>query len=161
LQRPYPAAWPHGILKAAILLLLLALAACQSTLAPKGGEAASAAAMGQLTSIRQAHGLQPLKLDRELEQAAIRQAGYMAASGRMAHRTGIGRGFRSRMSNTRTNGAAAENIAHGAMGIDRLFDMWMNSAGHRRNMLDPRFSRFGLARSGEGRDRYWALVLGR
>jgi uncharacterized protein YkwD len=39
--------------------------------------------------------------------------------------------------------------------------MWMNSSGHRRNMLDPRFRRFGLASaSASGSpERYWALVL--
>jgi uncharacterized protein YkwD len=46
----------------------------------------------------------------------------------------------------------------------KLFDMWMKSPGHRRNMLDARFSRFGLAyvQGGAGSDqKYWALVLGR
>ena len=46
----------------------------------------------------------------------------------------------------------------------RLFEMWMNSPPHRRNMLDARFTRFGLAyvRDGAKADwRYWALVLGK
>jgi uncharacterized protein YkwD len=38
----------------------------------------------------------------------------------------------------------------------------MASPGHRRNMLDPRFSRYGLAHAGDGNgQRYWALVLAR
>ena len=85
----------------------------------------------------------------------------MARAGKMTHTTGYGRDFASRMERTEINGAAAENIAHGGMSLEKLFDMWMHSEGHRRNMLDPRFSRFGLASAGEGRDRYWALVLGR
>ena len=57
---------------------------------------------------------------------------------------------------------AAENVAFGDIDVDELFLRWMNSSGHRRNMLDPRFTRYGLAyvREGNGSNRrYWALVL--
>ena len=63
-----------------------------------------------------------------------------------------------------TAGAAAENIAEGRMDLARLFDMWMKSPPHRRNMLDARFTRFGLAYVSDGKNadwRYWALVLGK
>lgn len=158
----YRSAAPRrGLLRCAAALALLALAACQSQFLPVSGGGASAAAADRLAGIRAAHGLQPLTADSELEQAALRQAGYMARTDSMTHTTGFGRDFASRMSRTEINGAAAENIARGGMSLDELFDMWMRSDGHRRNMLDPRFSRFGLASAGEGRDRYWALVLGR
>ena len=61
------------------------------------------------------------------------------------------------------NMSVAENIAFGGMDTAKVFSMWMNSAGHRRNMLNPAYSKFGLAyvREGGGGDRrYWALVLG-
>jgi uncharacterized protein YkwD len=162
LNRNELAAPARGLVrKAAAVLALLSLAACQSSFLVGNGEGASATAAGRLASIRSAHGLGPLAADGQLEKAALRQARYMAETGRMSHTTGYGRDFASRMSGTETNGAAAENIAHGRMGLERLFEMWMNSQGHRRNMLDPRFSRFGLASAGEGADRYWALVLGR
>jgi uncharacterized protein YkwD len=59
-------------------------------------------------------------------------------------------------------GPAAENIAHGRMEVAKVFQMWVDSPPHRRNMLDPRFSRYGLASAtdAEGR-RYWALVMGK
>lgn len=145
----------------AAVLALLALSACQSGLFTVPGEGASASAAGRLAALRSSYGLSPLAADRELEKAALRQARYMARTGNMTHTTGFGRDFASRMSNTTTNGAAAENIARGRMGLERLLEMWMTSEGHRRNMLDPRFSRFGLASAGDGGDRYWALVLGR
>lgn len=88
----------------------------------------------------------------------------MARTAQMKHTTGWGRNFATRMRNDGVEGAAAENIAHGRMGIDELFAMWMQSQGHRRNMLDPRFSRFGLAYMQDGngsQQRYWALVLAR
>ena len=154
-------ALPRGFGKAAAALALLSIASCQSAPFAGQGAGASAVAVTRLESIRSAHGLRPLAADPELERAALQQARYMARSGKMRHTTGYGRDFASRMSSTETNGAAAENIARGRMGLERLFEMWMSSEGHRANMLDPRFSRFGLASAGEGGDRYWALVLGK
>lgn len=149
------------LVKTAAALALLSLAACQTGFIAAPGAGASASAADRLAGIRSAHGLRPLAADPGLERAALRQARYMARSGKMRHTTGYGRDFASRMSDAQTNGAAAENIAHGRMGLERLFEMWMDSEGHRKNMLDPRFGRFGLATAGEGDDRYWALVLGR
>ncbi|MBL8583776.1 MAG: CAP domain-containing protein [Rhizobiaceae bacterium] len=142
-------------------VLAALLAACASTNG-SSGVGASASAAAQLSSIRSEAGLPPLAADASLEKAAAVQAGYMAADGRMAHTTGWGKDFASRMRKAGINGPAAENIAAGRMDVERLFAMWMASDGHRRNMLDPRFGHFGLA-SADGGDgsRYWALVLGR
>lgn len=92
----------------------------------------------------------------------MQQAGYMARAASMSHRTGRRADFATRMRENGIKGPAAENIAHGAMSTEKLFGMWMNSAGHRRNMLNPGFNRYGLAsaRDSQGR-RYWALVLAR
>ena len=113
-----------------------------------------------LARIRSAHGLPKLVSDPKLERAALVQSGYMAASGRMTHDTGRGRDFFSRMKKDGIDGVAAENLAHGRMDLNKLFSMWMNSQGHRRNLLDPRLKRFGLAyvpaKNGE---RYWTLVV--
>ncbi|RUM96592.1 CAP domain-containing protein [Pseudaminobacter arsenicus] len=151
-------------MKSAAAGALLLLAACQTSTSPGQGAGASAAAVGHLAEIRTTHGLPRLVSDPQLEQAALRQAGYMARTAQMKHTTGWGRNFAARMRDDGVEGAAAENIAHGRMGMDELFSMWMASQGHRRNMLDPRFSRFGLAymRDGNGsQQRYWALVLAR
>ena len=151
--------------KAAALGGLLFLAACQTGSNVAGdGAGASASGTAYLQTIRSEHGLPPLRPDSTLERAALQQAAYMARSGKMEHTTGWGKDFAARMGDNGVAGAAAENIAHGGMEPAKLFSMWMNSAGHRRNMLDPRFGKFGLAyvREGKGSDRrYWALVLGR
>ncbi len=148
---------PMGALCAA-----LALAACQTggTVGDSGGASASGAAY--LTEIRTSHGLPPLAYDSRLEKAALQQAAYMARSGRMEHTTGWGKDFGRRMKKSGVDAPAAENIAQGRMGMEKLFSMWMDSSGHRKNMLDPRFGRFGLAYAGEANGRkYWALVVGR
>ena len=142
----------------AALCGLLAMAACQSML--PGGTGASATAASRIAAIRSSQGLPALRADAQLERAALRQSGYMASSGRMTHRTGFGRDFSSRMRSDGIEGPAAENIANGGMELDKVFEMWMNSRGHRRNMLDPRFSRYGLASAkDEAGRKYWTLVL--
>ena len=88
----------------------------------------------------------------------------MASRERMSHTTGWGKDFASRMKDNGVRGAAAENIAEGRFDQQKLFDIWMHSQGHRRNILDADFSRFGLAYVRDGCDpnlRYWSLVLGR
>lgn len=156
---------PRYFPRAAILLAFMALAACQTgdwwpREAASSGASASAAV--HLRQIRTGAGLPPLAPDSTLERAAARQAVHMARSGRMEHTTGPGLDFAARMKRDGVAAPAAENLAHGRMEPERLFSMWMASSGHRANMLDPRFSRYGLAYAsdGDGR-RYWALVLGR
>lgn len=154
-----------AVLRAVALFALLALAACQTgDWWPKetASAGASVSAAGHLAEIRAAAGLPGLSPDNRLEKAAERQAAYMAGSGRMEHATGLGHDFAARMKRDGVAAPAAENLAHGRMEVERLLSMWMASPGHRRNMLDPRFSRYGLAHAagGDGQ-RYWALVLSR
>ncbi|MER9235060.1 CAP domain-containing protein [Mesorhizobium sp. M0622] len=152
------------LLRAAGLGALAGLAACVTVLPTGEGTGVSSAATGILAGIRASAGLGPLVPDAQLERAALQQAGYMARGGRMNHTTGWGKDFASRVKNNGIAGAAAENIAEGRFDQQKLFDVWMHSAPHRGNMLDPRFARFGLAYVRDGRDstlRYWCLVLGR
>ncbi|KRB31806.1 MULTISPECIES: CAP domain-containing protein [Mesorhizobium] len=152
-------------LKAAGLAALVGPAACGTVSLPTGqGAGVSSSATGTLASLRATAGLGPLVPDTQLEQAALQQAGYMASRERMSHTTGWGKDFASRVKDNGIAGAAAENIAEGRFDQEKLFDIWAHSPGHRRNMLDPRFTRFGLAYVRDGRDsslRYWALVLGK
>ena len=49
----------------------------------------------------------------------------------------------------------AENIAQGQQSEAEVFTSWMNSQGHRENMLNPTYDQIGLARVGD----MWTLVL--
>ena len=151
----------RGFVGGALAVAALAMlpAGCQTDPDPSAN-AAGASGAGSIEEIRAAARLRPLTRDPRLERAAIRQAGYMARSGRMTHNTGPGRSFAARIRQEGISGAAAENLAHGRMDTRRLFSMWMGSPGHRRNMLNPRFSRYGLAHAdAPGGGRFWALVL--
>ncbi len=142
-------------------MTLMVLAGCQTGRSVGAAAGVSGAATAKVADIRSSNGLPPLTADGNLEQAAKQQARYMASAERMVHTTGWRKDFASRMAANDVGGTAAENIAQGRMGIDRLFAMWMASPPHRRNMLDPRMTKFGLASAPGGKNgqRYWALVL--
>jgi uncharacterized protein YkwD len=152
--------------RAMLLLMAVALSGCMSVLDIGGGSGTgvTGSASSQVATIRKAQGLPALRADRGLEAAAIAQASNMQRAGRMSHDTGRGRDFATRMRGSETGGAAAENIAYGRFDLDAVMSVWMNSAGHRKNILDPRFGRFGLAYVNDPKDparRYWAMVLAR
>ena len=54
-----------------------------------------------------------------------------------------------------------ENIAYGQRTADEVFQAWMNSSGHRANILNPAFRDLGvgLAYNGSGRP-YWVQSFG-
>jgi uncharacterized protein YkwD len=152
--------------RAALALGMAAIAAatflggCRSTgfIGEAAGQNSSGA--GYLAAIRSSNGLSPLSGDSSLEQAALEQARLMAGAQTMNHTARYGKSFGRRVRGNGIAGAAAENIAHGSFGMDELFQRWMNSPGHRRNMLNPAYTRYGLASATEADGkRYWALVL--
>lgn len=56
-------------------------------------------------------------------------------------------------------GAAGENIAQGQRSADAVHTAWMNSAGHRRNILDGDYARIGVGLDACGGDMYWTEVF--
>ena len=144
------------------MLAMLAIAGCGSMQSVGSGTTSTKSAVGYVADIRAANGLAPLVSDPQLERAALQQAKYMASSASMKHTTGYGTDFSSRMAKNRISGPAAENIAAGRFDTAKVITVWKDSPPHRRNMLDPRMNRFGLAyvRDARNKDvRYWAMVL--
>jgi uncharacterized protein YkwD len=136
------------------------LAACGTVHEAGPGAGVSASARSTVAELRQENGVEPLKADAALEKAALQQAGYMARSGEMEHTTRLGRDFVSRMKQDKIHGLRAENIAYGAFDTSKVLDVWMHSPPHRKNMLDARIRRFGLAYVSDGNGRrYWAMVM--
>ena len=58
-------------------------------------------------------------------------------------------------------GARAENVAYGCKHSPCVIQQWVNSSGHRKNMLIPSLTRYGLASatSVSGK-KYRALLVG-
>lgn len=55
--------------------------------------------------------------------------------------------------------SAGENIAWGQGSAAEVHDAWMNSAGHRRNILDGDYARIGVGLDRCGGDMYWTEVF--
>lgn len=93
---------------------------------------------------RRAAGLQPLLPDPELTEVARKHSSDMFARGYFAHDTPEGRNPFDRM---REDGVrfstAAENLAL-APSLQVAHNGLMNSPGHRRNIMDPKFGRLGI-----------------
>ena len=152
-------------MRCVVLLLLLgvwwqaALADCRP---PAGADAARGELLRLVNETRRAGGLPVLSRSRRLDRAAQEQACDNAGRGRLDHRDARGEPLDARLARAGYRyRAAAENIAQGPKTAARAVDLWKSSAGHRRNMLGPRFAEAGtgLARGSDGAF-YWALVLG-
>lgn len=148
----------RDIAGAGLLILLAPLAACSTV--PTGSNSRSrvvtAAMLDDINALRSSHGLAPLRRDSLTEQAALQQAGLMAASKRMSHAR-----FKSRMRSNGINGGAAENVATGQRDTGSVFADWRSSKGHLKNMLGP-YGRVGVAvaeNPRSGNRPYWAMVL--
>jgi uncharacterized protein YkwD len=96
---------------------------------------------------RTAAGLAPLAVSGCAQTFAVTWSGHMAATGDFSHQslTPILTGCGAR--------GAGENIAYGASSADGFMSLWMNSAGHRANILRASFTHIGVgvARSADGR----------
>ena len=89
---------------------------------------------------RARHGLPPLSVDNRLLGSARRHAAWMTNARSMTH----------------TTQPVGENIAMGQHSSSEVLTAWMNSPGHRANILNPGYRRIGVAayRTPEGTV-YW------
>jgi uncharacterized protein YkwD len=78
---------------------------------------------------RARYGLPALKVDKELMATAREQAAWMTRNHAMMH----------------TRRPVAENIAMGQPHSSDAVQAWMNSSGHRANILNPGHRRIGVA----------------
>ncbi len=103
------------------------------------------------------HDVRALKASDCLKHAAVRQAKLMAQREQMFHQD-LGAVMRECKLNT-----AGENVAYGySSGRAVVNQGWMNSDGHRANILNPSFRLMGIgARKGHDGNWYVAQVFGR
>ena len=105
---------------------------------------------------RAAQNLGPLNLDAALCRAAQSFAEYMAKNGTFSH-TADGRNpsARAQAAGYR-GGGVGENIAAGYRDVTAVVKGWMNSPGHRANILGKRYGVVGFGKSGK----YWVAMFG-
>jgi hypothetical protein len=143
-------------------LLLLGLTFCfggpafaQSSPASPAPPASPAA---MISDFRLKNGEGRVTSDATLNRIAQDQASAMASKGVMDHDV-LGP-FSSRVSSAGAQ-RAAENIAYGYDNFAKTLDQWINSAGHRKNLLLHEAARVGVASAkstANGRT-YWAMVI--
>jgi len=101
---------------------------------------------------RLAQGLIPVRPSPSLDRAAAWMAVDMSGrpQSQMSHTDTTGRDPFTRMANCGYAGwgNAGENIAWGSDNVCTIFAMWMQSSGHRANMLDQKWRVIGVAAHG-------------
>jgi uncharacterized protein YkwD len=113
-----------------------------------------------LNAYRAQKRLGPLLPESRLVKAADTQCKIMIRNGRIGHEFGPGTRFMERLQAAGIGlRAAGENVAMGQPNVGAVMDAWMKSRGHRRNIMDPKFTHFGLAMRLAGGRPWWALVL--
>lgn len=87
----------------------------------------------------------PLRLDARLSRVAQAFARDMVRRGYFSHTSPEGRDMSDRFREGRVfYSTAGENIARGAKDGKDVMSMWMESSGHRRNILNSDFNRIGV-----------------
>lgn len=111
-----------------------------------------------ISSFRLKHGEVRVVRDATLDRIALEQARAMAAKDQLSHDV-LGP-FNRRVASAKA-GSAAENIAYGYDSFEKTLGQWIDSSGHRKNLLLRNASRVGIAsaRSAGGKRTYWAMVI--
>jgi len=116
--------------------------------------------LAQVNAQRRKAGAPPLALNADLQEAAQAHAQDMLARGFFAHKSPSGTTVRER---SRKAGydwrAIGENIAEGQTSVNEVMTTWMNSPGHRENILNPAFRELGVGLVlGKGRDGEYRVI---
>jgi hypothetical protein len=111
-----------------------------------------------ISSFRLKHGEHRVVRDATLDRIALEQARAMAAKNDLSHEA-LG-SFTTRVAPAQA-GRAAENIAYGYDSFEKTLGQWINSSGHRKNLLLQNASRVGIAsaKDASGKRTYWAMVI--
>lgn len=111
-----------------------------------------------ISSFRLKHGEIRVVRDATLDRIAMDQARAMAAKDDLSH-DALGP-FNRRVAPAGA-GRAAENIAYGYDNFEKTLGQWIDSSGHRKNLLLHNASRVGIAsaKNASGKRTYWAMVI--
>ncbi|MDS9471229.1 CAP domain-containing protein [Sporosarcina pasteurii] len=103
---------------------------------------------------RQKAGLAPLQIDQKLMDSARAKSKDMSVNRYFSHTSPTyGSPFDQMKSFGVTYRSAAENIAMGQRSAQEVVKAWMESPGHRQNILTPNFTHIGIGYDANGN--YW------
>jgi uncharacterized protein YkwD len=117
--------------------------------------------LGAVNGVRAQSGLPALTESWNLDMAAIDHSTDMAQRRTMSHSGYDGSNAGQRIAaNGYSAGTWGENVAAGQQDVVSVMSAWMNSAGHRANILNPAFSAIGFAAvTAANGTIYWTMVL--
>jgi uncharacterized protein YkwD len=134
-----------------VVLSLLAVAGLASGCVSSAGPAASRS-LALANQARAANGAGPLSFDPTLQNKAQGWADHMSRTGKLVHsdlRAGLPSGWCS----------AGENIAYAGGDADQIHQMWMNSSGHRANILNSGYTHAGIGATRDSQGRLWMVQV--
>jgi len=103
---------------------------------------------------RQKQGLAPLQIDKTLSKVARVKSQDMADNSYFSHQSPTyGSPFDMMQQFGVSYRAAGENIAKGQQSPEQVVNAWMNSEGHRANILNANFTHIGVGHVSNGN--YW------
>lgn len=121
----------------------------------------------KLNKIRRKHWLSEFRQDARLQKAAQDYADLMGSRGLYGHEIGPGTDFKTRIFAVNFKESSGENIGVGYGSVDEALQGWLDSLGHRKNMLKSKYTLAGLAygfnTSGINPryTHYWVLIMGK
>lgn len=147
----------HGLFGIILMLATTAAGAEEPAIGPIARELLAAH-----NKEREVEKLEPLTLDESLTKAAVEHARDMAEHRNMSHEGSDGSTPFDRIKRFDYPYAkAGENVAEGQREVAGVMRTWMDSEGHRANILGA-FTQMGAARAKDGDGRpYWCVVFGK
>jgi len=111
-----------------------------------------------VNEIRVKNGLNPLATDWELSRVARFKSQDMKDNNYFSHTSPVyGSPFDMMKSFGISYKSAAENIARGQSTPQVVVNAWMNSSGHRANILNPSYTKIGVGYVAKGN--YWTQMF--
>lgn len=158
--------FPSLVVLAAVLSLTAGACVAPAPVPDPGAVPATwqAEMLASINAHRSNAGVAPLSRCGSLDRAASAHSADQAAHGHMSHTGSDGSNAPGRMEAAGYNGwrAWGENVAAGQGAVASVMSAWMNSTGHRANILNGSYEHvgMGLAHSANGTP-YWTQVFGR
>lgn len=119
----------------------------------------------RVNQYRRAYGIAPVAMNAKVQLAAQKHSNYQASISTMTHRgkwwATYDAGKRIKLESYNWSWWG-ENVAAGQANCDVVVRAWMNSPGHRANILNPKFTNIGVAakKSTKGTI-FWTMDFGR
>lgn len=127
---------------------------------PEGMSEREQEVVDRTNEIRADEGCGPVRADDRLHEAAIAHSDDMAERDYFDHETPEGVGPGERAERAGYDSWGGENIAWGYQSAEAVVDGWMDSEGHRANILNCDFEAIGVGAADSSRGPYWTQMFG-